>query len=302
MKVSVLVPVFNGADYLAECLDSILTQDFRDVEILIADDQSSDPSPAIIEKYASRDNRIRWWQNPQRLGLTANSNVCLRAASGEYIKFVHQDDKLLCPSALGKMVAALDENPSAVLAGSQLHLTGASLQPVVFSKKSGRFDGKKTIVTCFEQNTNLIGQPTLTLFRKSAAARGFDERFTGGMDFEMWCHLLEQGDFVYLDEPLATWRVHQNHQTARAQASGATDHESLLLMEIYYGKPWLRAAATAPLLFAQIYYLRKKYGAAAANLTDKMMTQLTARRYAWQWLKHRTSKPFRQLARIFQRP
>jgi len=296
-KVSILIPVYNGERHLAECLESVLAQDFNDLEILIADDGSSDGSQKIIEQFAARDPRIRWWQNPRNLGLTANANACLREASGEYIKFVHQDDTLLSPSALRKMVSALDENPAVALVGSQPHLTGAKSPPLLFFKKSRRYDGKQTIIACLEQNNNLIGQPTLTLFRKSAAPRGFDERFTGGMDFEMWCHLLEQGDFFYLAEPLATWRVHQNHQTARAQ--NVADREALVLMEIYYEKNWLRAAATGRLLFSQIYYLRKKYGMSAADLTRKMMTQLSARRYAWQWLKHKSSKPFRQLARKF---
>ena len=294
-KVSVLIPVYNGERHLSECLESVLAQDYNDVEVLIANDGSSDGSQKIIEQFAARAPRIRWWKNPRNLGLTANANVCLRAAKGQFIKFVHQDDVLLSPTALRKMVAALDENPTAVLVGSQPHLTGAKSPPLIFSKKSHRYDGKKTIIACFEQNNNLIGQPTLTLFRKSAAQRGFDERFTGHMDFEMWCYLLEQGDFFYLAEPLATWRVHQNHQTARAQ--NVADREALLLMEIYYEKNWLRTAATDRLLFSQIYYLQKKYSADAAGLTGKMMAQLSARRYAWQWLIHKTARPFQQLAR-----
>ena len=299
-KISILIPVYNGECHLAECLESVLGQDFHDVEILIADDGSNDGSQKIIEQFAARDPRIRWWKNHRNLGLTANANACLREASGEYIKFVHQDDVLLTPTALRKMVFALNENPAAVLAGSEPHLTGAKSPPLIFLKKTGGYDGKKIIIACFEQNNNLIGQPTLTLFRKSAAQRGFDERFTGGMDFEMWCHLLEQGDFFYLAEPLATWRVHQNHQTARARGGGCYDGEALLLMEIYYAKPWFPVAATPRLLFSQIYYLRKNHGRAAASLTRKMMNQLTARHYLWQWLKHRTSKPLYQLARKFQ--
>ena len=108
-KVSVLIPVYNGGPNLAECLDSILAQDFGDLEILMADDGSTDDSMAIAAAYAARDSRIRHWKNPQRLGLTANSNACLRAARGEYIKYVHQDAKLLCRSCLRKMVAALED-------------------------------------------------------------------------------------------------------------------------------------------------------------------------------------------------
>lgn len=300
-KVSVLIPVYNGGSYLAECLDSVLAQDYSDLEILVTDDDSTDESRLLIEKYAARDARIRFWKNPHTLGLTANSNACLRAARGEYVKYVHQDDKLLSSSAIRKMVAALDEHPSAVLAGSQPHLTGTKTRPRIFSDCARLFDGRRMILASLEQNTNLIGQPTLTLFRKSCAQRGFDERFTGHMDFEMWCHLLEQGDFIYLAEPLATWRVHPNQQTARTRASGNADPETLLVMETYFARPWLRKAATARLLFAQIYHLRKQFGRSADDLTGKMMADLSPRRYAWQWLKHKISKPLQNLNRKLNR-
>ncbi|SRR5579875_741073 len=301
MTVSVLVPVFNGERHLAECLESVLAQDFPDLEILVADDGSSDGSLEIIRQFAARDPRIRWWKNPRNFGLTANANVCLKAARGEYVKFVHQDDKLLSPSAIRKMAAALDENPRASLVGSRQHLTGTNKRPTVFFSQSGCFQGRRMIVTCLEQNNNLIGQPTLTLFRRSAAQRGFDERFTGHMDFEMWCHLLEQGDFVYLDEPLATWRVHEHHQTARSRSRGVKDYEHLRFMEIYWAKPWLREMATDRMLFAQIYYLRKHYGREAWPLTSAMLSRLSRRRYVWQWLKHKVSRPFQKLSGKFRR-
>lgn len=295
-KVSVLIPVYNGERHLAECLESVLAQDFTDLEILLADDGSSDGSSKIIETFAARDARIRWWKNPRNLGLTANANVCIRAAQGEYLKFVHQDDKLLSASAIQKLVAALDAHPTASLAGSRQHVTGTNSRPTIFSNRSGCFDGRQMIVTSLERNTNLIGQPTLTLFRRRQAQRGFDERFTGFMDFEMWCHLLEQGDYAYLAEPLATWRVHQHHQTARADVSKVSAHEHLRFMEIYYSKPWLQAAATDRMLFAQIYYLKKNYGRQAGHLTSAMLAQLSKRRFAWQWLKHKASRPLQKLS------
>lgn len=301
-RVSVLIPVFNGAPNLAECLDSILAQDFPDLEILVADDGSSDDSRSIIAQYAARDPRIRHWQNPQRLGLTANSNACLRAARGEYIKYVHQDDLLLSRSCLRKMVDALDRHPSAVLAGSQAHLTGSESRPVYFASQSGLYAGRPTILANLEANANLIGSPTLTLFRRSHASRGFDERFTSHMDLEMWFHLLEQGGFAYLAEPLATWRVHDHQQTAKIRSSGVVDQDHLLLIKTYYAKPWLREVATASLLFSQIYHLRKKYGHSADLLTAEMMTVLSPGRYALLWLKHKATRPLSKLARKWNRP
>jgi hypothetical protein len=71
-------------------------------------------------------------------------------------------------------------------------------------------------------------------------------------------------------------------------------------MEIYLAKPWLRHQATDRMWFAQIYYLQKNYGSQARHLTSAMMTELSPRRFAWQWLKHKTARPFQKLARRFQ--
>src|ERR1700710_708832 len=120
-KVSVLVPVYNAEKYLAECLDSILTQDFTDYELLISDDCSTDGTAAIIESYAAKDPRIRWWRNPVNLKQAANLNLCLREARGELIKFVFADDKLLTTTALRQMVQVLEADSSVVLVSSASH-------------------------------------------------------------------------------------------------------------------------------------------------------------------------------------
>ena len=265
------------------------------MEILVSDDGSTDGTLKMVEAFARRDTRIRWWQNPKNLGFVPNHNLCLQQARGEYVKFVHADDKLLSPSSIRKMAAALDENPSAVLAGSQQHLTNCKSKPRILSKKSAVYNGRRLMITCLEHNTNLIGQPTLTLFRRSAAARGFDARFVGHLDYEMWFHLLEQGDFIYLAEVLATWRVHKAQQTAQIRKSESAAGEHLLFVEVYYNKPWLKAAATRRMLFAQIYHLKKKYGPRANQLTSAMRAQLAPRHFAWEWLKYKITRPIQKL-------
>lgn len=292
MRVSVLVPVFNNESYLDECLKSILMQDFSDVEIIVADDASTDGSVEIIERFAARDSRIRWWTNPRNLGLIGNSNACLKAAKGEFIKFVHADDALLCPSAIRKMVAALDAHPDATLAACKQHFTkvdfGKTLEPHVYSEQSGCVEGKQIIVTCLEQDANVIGNPTMTLFRRSHACRGFDERFTQYLDLEMWFHLLEQGSFVFLAETLATWRLHSKQLSALMY--GNEPSEGLLLLQTYYAKTWLQAAATPKMLFIQSRSLRKKYGARAAELAGQMQTSLPRGSFLTFWVDRKLRK------------
>src|ERR1035437_3863021 len=160
--VSILVPVFNGEPFLAECLESILAQDLGNYEVLISDDGSTDGSAAVIQRYVQRDSCIRWWRNPRNLGIGGNFNASLKAARGEYLKFVLQDDKLLDPSALRRMVAAMESDASVSLVGSASHLIDAQsrlLQVCNRFRRSGVQDGKRVIIYCLERNGNSIGGP-----------------------------------------------------------------------------------------------------------------------------------------------
>ncbi len=91
VKVSVVVPVYNMELHLEKCLDSILAQTLRDIEVVIVDDGSEDKSPVILERYASQDPRIRVLSQPNA-GLAAARNLGIRAAVGEFIGFVDSDD------------------------------------------------------------------------------------------------------------------------------------------------------------------------------------------------------------------
>jgi glycosyltransferase involved in cell wall biosynthesis len=302
--VSVLIPVFNGEPFLAECLESILAQDLGDYEVLISDDGSTDGSTAVIQRYAARDRRVRWWRNPRNLGIGGNFNACLKAARGEFLKFVLQDDKLLDPSALRRMVAAMESDASISLVGSASHLINAHsrlLKVRNHFRRSGIRDGKRVIIHCLEHDGNLIGEPSLVLFRKSQSARGFDEQFVQLLDLEMWFHLLEQGRFAYLAEPLCAFRQHPAQLTKVNWRSGASANEGLSLMEKYYRRPWMNEAATPRMLFTQMYYLHKHHGAKAAPLRAEIARTLSRRAYATWWVWHKLTHPFSNFRRWLEK-
>ena len=90
-KISVIVPVYNGAEFLRSCVDSILAQSFCDLEIILVDDGSTDESPEICERYAAQDGRIICIHQ-ENAGAAAARNRGLKAAAGKYIAFVDSDD------------------------------------------------------------------------------------------------------------------------------------------------------------------------------------------------------------------
>lgn len=104
--VSVIVPVYNTSAYLRECLDSLLAQTYRELEILCVNDGSTDNSPAILEEYAARDSRIRVITQ-ENAGLGAARNAALDAATGEWVVCVDSDDTLE-PDILSAALAALE--------------------------------------------------------------------------------------------------------------------------------------------------------------------------------------------------
>ena len=100
-KVSVIIPVYNVQDYLAECLESILNQTYTYFEILCIDDCSTDGSSAILREYARKDSRIKVWTNEKNSGQAYARNVGLSNAVGEYVLFVDADD-MICQDLLEK--------------------------------------------------------------------------------------------------------------------------------------------------------------------------------------------------------
>lgn len=107
--VSVIVPVYNTAFYLTQCLDSIINQSFKNIEIICINDGSTDESHAILTNFAERDKRIKII-NQENKGLSISRNAGIDAAQGKYITFVDSDDRL-SPEALELMVNAIENNP-----------------------------------------------------------------------------------------------------------------------------------------------------------------------------------------------
>ena len=113
-RVSVGVPVYNGERYLAQTLDSLLSQTFDDFEIIVCDNASTDLTETICRTYAAQDARIRYVRNVVNLGASENYRRVLELSSGEYFRWANSDD-LSSPEALARCVKILDQEPAVVL-------------------------------------------------------------------------------------------------------------------------------------------------------------------------------------------
>jgi glycosyltransferase involved in cell wall biosynthesis len=116
-RLSVGLPVYNGEKYLAESIEALLGQSYKDFELIISDNASTDSTADICRRYAEQDSRIRYMRQPRNIGLSPNHNFVVDQSRGEFFKWAASDD-LYGRDLLQSCVDALDEHPDVVLAHS----------------------------------------------------------------------------------------------------------------------------------------------------------------------------------------
>ena len=115
VKISVLIPVYNAAAFLKNSVESILRQSFKDFELILLNDCSSDNSEEIIKTFS--DPRIKYFRNEQNLGISGSRNRLMDLAQGEYLAVMDNDD-LSMPERFAKQVAFLDSHPEVTIVGT----------------------------------------------------------------------------------------------------------------------------------------------------------------------------------------
>lgn len=198
-RVTVIVPVYNGAATIAAALDSILAQSFTDFEIVAVDDGSTDDSRSVLKRYQPR---VRVLTQRNR-GPSAARNLGVANSSGEYLGFLDADD-LWRPEFLERTVAILDQDAASVLVYTDLELadsTGAVMGTRLIGAR-----GVPSLNDMLERLWPIL--PSSVLMRREAFQRagGFPEALTSFEDVYFWLLAREQGAFSYIDEPLAIWR------------------------------------------------------------------------------------------------
>ena len=241
-RVSICIPVRNGASFIEQAVSSVLEQSHQDFEVIIVDNCSTDSTASLIHEMALRDSRIHFHSNDHDLGLVGNLNKCLQYARGEYIKFVLADDMLM-PGCLDMMVRALDEQPSVVLVAAGRLIIDESGKPLGlrrYSAKPAIVSGDKVIQRCLFGG-NYIGEPTAVMFRQCDSKRGYSADLAQLTDMEMWFHLLEHGDLLSIPEPLSIIRWHSGQLTNANVKSGVLVEDNIKLFEQFRYKPYVKS-------------------------------------------------------------
>lgn len=213
-KVSVCMPVYNGSAYIAESIKSVLNQTYKNLNLFVCDNCSTDNTINIVNSF--NDPRIRYFCNDENIGLVKNTNRCLELAGGEYVNILHHDD-IMFPDNLALKVRILEENPKVGLVHSDvlsIDQEGKPLNLIQFkeAKKDYIEDGKKVF------QRYILDMPVgASFFIGAVLARrecylklgGYNPILPNTNDSEMWMRILLYYDVACIGKPLVKYRHHK---------------------------------------------------------------------------------------------
>ena len=202
-KVSILMPVYNGEKYIAQAMDSVLSQTFRDFEFIIIDDGSSDKSAEIIKSY--NDKRLRHIANSTNLGLAGARNRAIEVSNSDYLAWLDCDDISL-PNRLMEQVALLDAHPKIGLCGTWVRTLG------LIPEHIWRYPTDPGVV----RGRMLFDDPVATssvMMRRSCLAAEelqFNPRFPPAEDYDLWERISRINGVCNIPKVLTLYRIHPN--------------------------------------------------------------------------------------------
>lgn len=201
--VSVILPVYNAEKTLRQAIDSILSQSYKNFEVIAVDDGSKDHSHQILQQYALQDSRLKVFQNSQNLGLMKTLNRAIGLAENEYLARFDSDDEML-PRRLELQVQYLQEHRDVAVVGAQYYFMGRQpSRDKLFQLPQTPEDIQAQIL-----KENPLCHSAVML-RKSALLKvgGYRDFFVNSEDYDLWLRMSREFKLANLSEPLLRFRL-----------------------------------------------------------------------------------------------
>lgn len=213
--VSIIVPSFNQGEYIAKTLDSILTQSYRPLEVIVVDGASTDNTVGILKEYAEQHDELRWLSEPDD-GVASAVNKGLARASGE-ICAIQSSDDLYYAGAVEHAVSVLQSHPECgFVYGDSDSINGDDCIISHYRVPEFSWEALFGISLCLPQQS---------IFFRMALARqigGWNSKYYG-CDLDYWMRLLLQAPAVKTDYVFSAWRVHTEQRTQLSQSKQIWD-------------------------------------------------------------------------------
>lgn len=222
--VSVSLVTYNQQKFIRESIESVLDQDYDNLEIVIGDDGSQDNTWAIVQEYERNyPDKIKAFRNEQNLGITGNCNEVLKRCTGKYIAFTAGDD-VWVPAKISKQVEVMERDQSVVLCYHDIEVFNSEDGKILRFWNHGPFscppimgDAEMVAREVIEQGTSFMASLSVMARRDSFPATGFDQRVPVASDWLMWIEILAAGGpkkkVEYIPDVLARYRRHGSNIT-----------------------------------------------------------------------------------------
>lgn len=254
--VSVCLPTYNGEIFLSEALDSLVSQDYKNIELIVSDDDSKDATLEITRRFKTKVNFPVLILNHSPSGIGANWNNCIRHAGGKYIKFLFQDD-VLDPGCISQMVKVIQENREVGLVSCKRKILHNEEVSKVEEWKIKYGNLQKGLIMAGDNNIsiidkslfksptllnsplNKIGEPTAVLFEKKILNKVgmFREDLDQILDYEMFYRILKFEKIAIINKPLVDFRLHPQQATRSNVKNSNNEHylyERILLKDFFW--------------------------------------------------------------------
>ena len=199
-QVTIILPVYNGERYLREAIDSVLAQTYRDFELWVVNDGSTDGTVAIVDSYT--DPRVKRVDNPHNMGLVATLNRAFAMVESPYIARMDDDD-IWHPQKLELQMALLKSRPDVGVCGTSIHKFGDVDAIHIFPEES---DALKVGLLFY----CMMSHPSVVYRRSMLVETGLTYRkdYFPAEDYKMWLDVLKQSNIYNLQQPLVEYRQH----------------------------------------------------------------------------------------------
>lgn len=231
MKVSVCIPTYNSGKFIGETIESVLNQTFKDYELIVCDNVSTDETEEVCKKY--NDPRFKYVRFDEFVGQAENWNRALTQASFDYVILLHSDDVLL-PIYLEKAVKVLDANDDVGLVYCAVQHIDEHGKPLILQNRIEQkdyIDRKNETFKRFLLEGCIIN-PAGVLVRKKVYEKigNFTDEIVWGVDAHMWTRIALNYSIGYLAEPLALYRHHTNSGTSGVMKTARNGSDELWMI------------------------------------------------------------------------
>ena len=307
-ELSIVASIYNGEEYLEAMMDSILAQTFTAYELIVVDDGSTDSTPAILERYAAIDTRLRIiCQKNQGIPVALNAGIA--AAETDIIARMDADDRML-PHRLEKQLAYFKAHPEATVVSCLAHyindqnkVIGKNYTDLYTVEDCQRYLREDKIIFCLHPGAMFHKAPILEI-------GGYQPQLRYSQDMDLWNRLAEQGYYtIVMPEILMEYRIHPKASMSKAmqrsdmdkwimnnirrRRQGEEEQDFDTYLERLRETPWLERFKRKWMIYRNVYYRTaglmygsRRYGQFVRYL---LLAILLGPRYVFFKLRHQLS-------------